>query len=121
MPDAIVSSPAIRARQTAQLFRDAAGFVSEIRYDKRIYEALIGTLLSVVAELDNDLETVLLVGHNPGVEGLIYFFVGEIVPMPTASLATVELNIECWSEIESGCGRLRGVIRPKDELNYPDR
>lgn len=116
MPDAIVSSPAVRAKQTAELVREAAGFEPEITFNERIYEASVGTLAAVIADLDNEVDRVLLVGHNPGAEGLIYFLTGEIAPMPTAALAVIDLDIETWADTDGGCGTLRHVIRPKDEM-----
>ncbi len=116
VPDAIVSSPAVRAKQTAELVREAAGFEPEIKFNERIYEASVGTLMTVITEFDNEADRALLVGHNPGAEGLIYYLTGEIAPMPTAALAIIELNIGSWAEIEDGRGILSRVIRPKDEM-----
>lgn len=115
-PDAVVSSPALRASQTAELVRHAAGFEPAIKHDERIYEASVGTLVSVIVEAGVDSSSLLIVGHNPGAEGLIYFLTGEIAPMPTAALAVIELDIETWSEIDGGCGNLVDVVRPKDQM-----
>ena len=116
VPDVIVSSPAMRAKQTAELVREAAGFEPEITFNERIYEASVSTLIAVITELDNEADRVLLVGHNPGAEGLIYYLNGEIAPMPTAALAIIELEIGSWAEIDGGRGTLKQVIRPKDEM-----
>lgn len=116
VPDAIVSSPALRASQTTELVRNAARFEAAIKHDERIYEASVGTLVSVITEAGVDSASLLLVGHNPGAEGLIYFLTGEIAPMPTAALAVIELDIESWSEIDGGCGRLIDLIRPKEQM-----
>lgn len=116
VPDVIVSSPAMRAKQTAELVCEAAGFVVEISFDERIYEASVGTLVSLVTGIDNVFGSALLVGHNPGVEGLVYYLTGQIAPMPTAALAVIELTTENWDETRCGSGTLRRVIRPKEEL-----
>ena len=116
IPDVIVASPAMRAKQTAELVRDAAQFQPTIQFDSRIYEASVGTLVSVLSEIDNSLNSALIVGHNPGAEGLVYYLTSEITPMPTAALAAIELNIRTWNEIDGGCGTLKQVIRPKEEM-----
>lgn len=113
-PDVIVSSPAVRAKQTAELVRETAQFEPQIRFDEQIYEASVGTLVSVLSEIEDSNDFVLLVGHNPGTESLIYYITGEIAPMPTASLGVVELYIETWSEMAGGCGTLKQIIRPKE-------
>ena len=114
-PDLILSSPAKRALQTATIIRKSADISGEIQFDKRIYEASPKRLLEVIAEQNAGSASILLVGHNPGLEGLVEFLSGESLPMPTAALAVIDLNIEQWSEITSTTGTLRTLIRPKDE------
>jgi len=116
VPDHIISSPAERARQTTELVKSAAGFMSEIEYDLNIYDANVGTLLSVIAEIADDSRTALIVGHNPGAEGLIYYLTGEISPMPTAALAVINLELKTWGDVKGNCGTLKTIIRPRDEM-----
>jgi phosphohistidine phosphatase len=114
--DLILSSPARRARETATIIKEAAEIAAEIRYDERIYEASPISLLYILAETENEFESVLLVGHNPGLEGLIKILTGGIQPMPTAALAKIELDVEFWNKIAPDCGKLNFVVRPKDEM-----
>lgn len=113
-PSIIVSSPAERARQTTELVKDAAGFLCEIRFDERIYDASPRTLLEVASEIDDDHSSALLVGHNPGMEGFIRLLTSDLEPMPTAALAVIDLDIDTWDNIHDGCGQLRTVFRPKE-------
>jgi phosphohistidine phosphatase len=114
--DLILSSPARRARETTMLVREAAGFDAEIRYDERIYEASPITLLHILAETEDEFDAVLLVGHNPGLEGLIKILTGGGLSMPTAALAEIVLEIDFWSKIAADGGKLNFVVRPKDEM-----
>jgi phosphohistidine phosphatase len=114
IPDLIVSSTAKRAKQTAILVRESAGVETKITFEDKIYEASPTTLLYVVAELSDKHESVMLVGHNPGMEGFIRILTGEIHQMPTAALAQISLNIEKWNDISINCGQLELLIRPKD-------
>lgn len=113
-PELILSSPARRAEQTANLIKDAARINGEIKFDERIYEASPSRLLEVIAEQSEKIESLMLVGHNPGLEGLIKVLTGEIQPMPTAALAVIDLKIESWKEINNSTGSLRTLIRPKE-------
>lgn len=113
-PELIISSPAKRAAQTANLVKDAARINGEIQLDERIYEASPARLLEVVSEQNGKSESILLVGHNPGLEGLIKVLTGELQAMPTAALAVVDLNINDWHEINFSSGNLRTLIRPKE-------
>ena len=110
--DLIVVSPATRASQTATLLKEAARLRAEIRFDKRIYEASPQRLLEVIADAPDDKNSVMLVGHNPGLEGLIKVLTGEVWAMKTAALAVIESNVKNWREIAAGGGKLRAVISP---------
>jgi phosphohistidine phosphatase len=70
----------------------------------------------VAASIDDRFESAMLVGHNPGMEGLVRLLTGRSEEMPTAALAVIDLDIERWAEIDSGLGHLRRLIRPKDEM-----
>jgi phosphohistidine phosphatase len=113
-PELILSSPAKRAEQTAVLVKRSANIAGEIRYDERIYEATSARLLEVISEQKENAESILLVGHNPGLEGLIRALTGEMQAMPTAALAVIDLEIDKWSEVKSASGKLKFLIRPKD-------
>ena len=114
--NSIVSSPAERAKQTVQLVKETARINEKIQYDERIYEASPHRLLKLISELDDKFETVMLVGHNPGLEGLLKILTGEIKAMPTAALAVIDLKVNKWSEVNSSSGSLRILIRPKDAM-----
>ena len=113
-PEIILSSPAKRAEQTAALIKQTAGIGGAIQFDQRIYEASPARLLEVISEQNEKIKSILLVGHNPGLEGLLKFLTGQPQPMPTAALAVVDLKTDKWSEANSSNGNLRILIRPKE-------
>jgi len=113
-PDLIISSPAERAGQTAILVHSAAQLNGEIQFNEKIYEARPHRLLEIISEQNDKLQSIMLVGHNPGFEGLLKILTGELQPLPTAALAVIDLQIENWSDVKSNCGTLRVLIRPKE-------
>ena len=124
-PDLIISSPAERAKQTAEFVKKAADFPAAIYFDEKIYEASPLRLLEVISETDEKAKTLLLVGHNPGFENLVRILSGENVRMPTAALAVLDLEISDWAEIYDECialdeievcGKLRTLVLPKEEI-----
>lgn len=115
-PDLILSSPAIRAKETANIVKKTADIHADVKFEENIYEASPQTLLKILSELNENLQSVMLVGHNPGLEGLIKLLTGEIQSMPTAGLAIVDLKIEKWKEIKLESGDLQKLVRPKTEL-----
>ncbi len=114
VPDLILSSPATRAKETAELVKEAAKFDGRINFDERIYEATPARLIEVLEEQSDDFSSILIVGHNPAFEGLVRFLTAKIEPMPTAALAVVDVPIESWSELNEAKGDLRILIRPKE-------
>ena len=114
IPDAIISSPAKRAAATAALINEAGEFGIDIVFERRIYEAGAETLLTVVAGADDAAENLMLVGHNPGTETLIYLLTGKEEPMATAAIAEIDLDIGSWKSIRPAAGRLLTIMRPKD-------
>src|ERR1051325_3345599 len=65
VPELILCSPAVRARETLALVTKAAKWATEVRYDQRIYEASGLRLAEVMAQIENDRKLVMMVGHNP--------------------------------------------------------
>lgn len=114
-PQVIVSSPAMRARQTAELVKNSAAFEADIFFDERIYEASPLRLLEVINDISDEYDAAMIVGHNPGFENIVRVLTGKLEPMPTAALAVIELEINSWKEANAETGSLRKFIRPKDE------
>lgn len=116
LPELIVSSPALRAAETARMLATAAKYKNKIEYDACIYEANVATLLKIIGELDENINSAMLVGHNPGMENALAHLTNEARHMPTAGLAHISFDIHHWADIAAGAGRLLNFTVPK-ELN----
>ena len=112
-PDLVLSSPATRARDTADLFIAAAAVKKTPAIDERIYEANVRRLLQVLSGLDDSTRTIVLVGHNPGFEDLCERLTGEACKVPTESLTCIGLSIDKWSAPKGGKGKLKWRMTPK--------
>jgi len=112
--DLVISSPAVRARQTIELVLRAAKRSPELRFDQRVYEASPTRLLEITSQIEDDRKSVLLVGHNPGMEELLTLLVGVEQHMPTASLAKVVLSSKKWDKILSEKGVLELFVRARE-------
>lgn len=115
IPDAIVTSSAVRAASTAKIVAKAAGFEGAVQQDPRLYHADPEAYLEVAAETDDGIECLLLVGHNPGLEELVEALAGHYERMPTAALACFRVDISRWAEIDPDSkAELVAVWRPKE-------
>lgn len=112
-PDLIITSPAVRAKMTAALVVESGELQADLLYDERIYGADVSALLKVVSQLDEAAQTVLLIGHNPGLQELLKFLTGEEHEFPTAALASVSLEPDEWSGVGQGSGRLEWLVTPQ--------
>lgn len=112
--DLILSSPAVRARETIELIVKTAKLAGELRYDQRIYEASTLKLVEIIDEIEEDRASVLLVGHNPGMEGVLNVLTARSETMTTANLAKVNLKTSKWTKALEGQGDLEWLVKPKD-------
>lgn len=122
--DRLVASPAARVTQTLATFLTGYGEPLEAHWDRRIYLASVPTLFDVLRDLPESSQTVLLAGHNPGLEDLILALVPDRdddalrddveVKFPTASLAEMNLSIDRWADIEENVATLASFTRPRD-------
>ena len=104
--DLAVVSPAARARSTWDLASAELDPRPRMLVDDRVYAASADQLLEVVRDLPEGTASVVMVGHNPGLEDLVELLTGEWVRMPTSGLAVVGIT-GAWS----GAGSSRGVLR----------
>ena len=107
----------------ADEFAAGYGKIPHPSFDRRIYLASAQTLLEVVQDADDEAGTVLLVGHNPGLEDLVFLLVPEGADeareqveekYPTASIAEITLPVDHWADAEIGSGTLDRFTRPRD-------
>lgn len=115
LPDFILSSSAKRAKQTSKLFRKAAGLDREVKFDKRIYEASPNALVHIISEIKDRFQSAMVVGHNTGFEDLVLALTGKYERMPTAAVAVIDFDVESWSDIRKGSGKLIEVLRPREQ------
>lgn len=114
-PDAVISSPAKRARKTAGFMASAVGYPeNKIKYDEQIYSASSEDLYRVLRSIDDSLEQIFFVGHNFAITDLAEELTGtEIVNIPTSGIVAMNCNISTWREIEAGCAEILFFDYPK--------
>lgn len=114
VPDAILSSTATRARDTAIAVARACGYQGEVRLTTHLYLAAPREYMECIALTPPDVRRLLLVGHNPGMERLLKLLTGADETMPTAALAVVDTDVDDWHDVQPGGARLAAIWRPKE-------
>ena len=108
-PSVIISSPALRARQTASVFAGRLGYRTKaIRTRKILYDQDGRVILQMLQGLDPALERVMVVGHNPALSDLAKKFCDEIRDdLPTSGAVAIEFEVRDWPSI----GKVKGVLK----------
>lgn len=122
--DRVLASPAVRVAETIERAELAFAGGLTVEWDRRIYLASSATLIDLLRDLEGDPAAVLMVGHNPGLEDVIFDLVpddgtsplrDEIeVKFPTAAFAVLELAVDRWANLNEGCARIVALTRPRD-------
>ncbi len=114
-PDVILSSPAVRARATAEAVADLSRYAGEIKFVAEFYAAGPEAYLTALRSLSDEVRSALVIGHNPALEELLEDLTGEAVPLPTAALARLRLRLKRWKDLnESARGKLADFWGPRE-------
>ena len=112
-PQLVLCSTAVRARDTLERVLPGLGD-PEVELEGGVYHASAGALMERLRRLPPDADSVMLVGHNPGLEDLA----SMLAPpgpdaLPTGALAELRLEIDAWSDVRHGCGLLEQLVLPR--------
>lgn len=97
--DLIISSPAKRAIQTANIVAKELNYTKTIEENQYIYEAYVNTLQELISYIIDSNNSVLLVGHNPGISGLAYMLCNSKKTFETAAFIEIEFNCDSWMKV----------------------
>ncbi|MGJ4856058.1 histidine phosphatase family protein [Labrys sp. La1] len=120
LPDHVIASTARRTRETLTLIEGSLG-PHTLHFERAIYEAPPEAILRVIRTVAPEIGTLLVVGHNPGLEQVAAFLTrgaGTVADplsgkFPTAALAVLDFEIGDWNEIAGHQGSLALFLTPK--------
>jgi phosphohistidine phosphatase len=113
-PDVVFSSPAKRASKTAQIIAEQIGYSKkDIIYTEEIYEASSHELVEFIKKIDDEYNSVMIFGHNPGFTMLNNFLSKKYIDnIPTCGIVALEFN-SSWEEIEKNSAKMLFFDYPK--------
>jgi phosphohistidine phosphatase len=119
-PQLVICSPALRARQTLEGLGNAIGD-ARVETDPAIYDAHESDLLEALRKVEPEVESTMMIGHNPSMERLALLLAAEGALLddlrrkyPTGALATLTFEVADWGEVKAGRGELTEFVRPRD-------
>ncbi|MFE9769605.1 SixA phosphatase family protein [Streptomyces sp. NPDC005808] len=122
LPDLTLCSTAVRARQTWELAAAQWGSPPPVRLDGRLYGADVPELLAAVGEVPYQVRTLLLIGHNPGIEELVLELAADGLndaledvrkKFPTSAVAILAWHGVSWHELGPGAALLTDMVVPR--------
>jgi phosphohistidine phosphatase len=122
-PDVVLCSAARRTRETLDLLRPHLRERVTVEFTRGLYLAGPRDMLNEIGKVPTQAETVMLLGHNPGMGSLAGLLAGSgeekaLAEMhgkfPTAAIAVLGFNVSRWGDLEPGGGVLRAFMRPRD-------
>lgn len=109
----IVSSPALRTRQTAAYFLNRLQPTAALVLEPALYECTPAALWRVVQQCSDEVSSLLLVGHNTCLEEIAAGFMADLEKLPTCGLVTLHFATERWEMLEPKKGQLLQLAFPK--------
>jgi len=115
-PEQILASMATRTLQTANIVSSVLGVSNDlIKEEKNLYLASSNSILEAIYPIDDHINEILLIGHNPGISSLATYLCNEDIDwMSTSSVVAVELEISKWTDIANGKRKLIFYTKPSD-------
>jgi phosphohistidine phosphatase len=114
-PGLILASNALRARQTAEVVMEAMKYHGDICYLNKLYKGEVEVYAHQIQGLDDEIQTVMVIGHNPSLDTLLQMVTGKVEPLPTATLAHITVPVDSWKDFHLEVqGELVHLWRPKD-------
>jgi len=112
-PDLIISSPALRAKTTAEIIAKLVRYNKNIIFDERVYEATPAELHAIVTETDDKNSVLFFVGHNPGLNMLTEEYVHLDENIVTCGIIEIAFDCDRWADISARNARLISFDYPK--------
>jgi len=122
VPDLVLVSPSRRTQETWMLVRDKLPGHVEARDHAGLYEVSAVKILDALAHVENACRTLLIIGHNPGLQELALLLTDAgddgarrkmTGKFPTAGLAVIDFGAADWQEIGEGSGSLERFVTPR--------
>jgi phosphohistidine phosphatase len=114
LPDLVLCSSALRARETLRLADDSGDWNCEKRETADLYAASPRSVLELIRTQDDRVGRLMLVGHEPTLSLLGGTLIGNgQMRVPTATLARIDLAADCWADVDADKGELVWLVKPK--------
>lgn len=115
-PDLILSSTAVRTARTAEVVAEKLDFKGEITYIQDFYLGEPSHYMAAVNDLDDEKsDTIMIIGHNPGLETLLQMLTDKVESLPTGAIAVLDVPIRSWKALNRDViAHIKQIWRPRE-------
>jgi phosphohistidine phosphatase len=120
LPDTIISSTATRAFNTALIFARAFNFnMANFKLDETVFESSVENLLEIIRNIDNNSNSVMIFGHNPGFTNICNELTEDLFfdNVPTCGIVSLKMDINNWKDLKPKKAKIQFHQFPKDFKN----
>ncbi len=112
--DYMVCSHALRAKETATIYARALDFPPcDIRIDRLIYQADADALINQVFDLPDNIDSIMIVGHNPGITNLTNQLISNSIdPLPASGIVSISFDCDRWEKVFKSSHTLNFIVYP---------
>lgn len=111
--DAFFTSHADRAQATANLIAEQIKFQGEVVIYDGLYDATTRTLMAFINELEEQWQTVFIVGHNPAITYLAEYIIQDVLGnVEPCGVVHLRFELDSWAEVSQGNGTLKDYYLP---------
>ena len=116
--DFILTSTAVRAYSSALIYCKHLDYhPNNIKLEKNLYMTGSKDMLAILKNLDESVNSIIMIAHNPGLERLVKLLTGmENLHFATSGLAMIESKVNNWSELDNGSCNLLSYRHPKETI-----
>jgi phosphohistidine phosphatase len=120
LPDVVLSSPARRAKDTVEIVNKYSDYKGSTEYHDNFYMGEPGDFIEALRDLPDNVDSVMVVGHNPGLEAFMQILAGSCNALSTGALTRIELELTHWRDLNSSTvGKLSKFWDP-DEMDLKE-
>jgi phosphohistidine phosphatase len=115
-PNLIISSPAVRAIETAEIIASQTGYpIEKIHISDELYLCSTSEYIEVLNKQNPKANHIYVISHNPGTTGFANLLTGKnMADVPTCTAIHISLDLYKWNDLEPDVGKLLGVFTPED-------
>ncbi len=115
IPQLILASSAVRARETAELVMEEIKYRADYCSVYRLYLAEVDVYVREIHHIPDEVPMALIIGHSPSLDSLLQMVTGKVETLPTSAVAQLSIPIDSWKDFSFDVqGELVNLWRPKD-------